>query len=154
MYITVHSAIGASAAQFVSEPWIAFIVGFLLHFIFDMIPHGDEGIKKWKLFKSHKSRIIAAGSLDLLGVMIMTVFWINHSEMSQIPTMLAAIAGSIAPDALWGLYELTGSPLLRWYYNFHKKLHHVLTKKELNLKYGFLFQGLILLAMTLFIISR
>ena len=153
MYITVHSAIGASAAQYISEPWIAFVLGFLLHFVFDMIPHGDEGIKKWKFFKSNRRRIVAAASLDLIGVMVMTVFWINHSEMSQIPIMLAAIAGSIAPDALWGLYELTGSPLLKGYYNFHKKLHHVLTKKELTLKHGFIFQGLILLAMTILIIS-
>jgi hypothetical protein len=151
MYITVHSAIGATAAQFLQEPWIAFILGFLLHFIFDMIPHGDEGIGKWKLFKTVRRRIVAAASLDLIGVIIITIYWLNHSDISLIPVMIAGIAGSIAPDALWGLYELTGTPLLKPYTKFHKKMHHILTKKELTIKQGLLFQGVILLILALIV---
>tara|TARA_B100001971_G_C18096134_1_gene486190 strand:- start:61 stop:525 length:465 start_codon:yes stop_codon:yes gene_type:complete len=153
MYITVHSAFGAAAGQIISQPLLAFVIGFALHFLFDIIPHGDEGLKNWKLFRTRRKRIVAAASLDFVGVMIMTSIWLKNADITYIPSMLAGIAGAIAPDALWGLYELTGTPILRWYYNFHKKLHHVLTKKELTMKQGFVYQGIVLLVLTWIITS-
>ncbi|PIR56728.1 MAG: hypothetical protein COU72_04705 [Parcubacteria group bacterium CG10_big_fil_rev_8_21_14_0_10_41_35] len=70
----------------------------------------------------------------------MSIYWINHSDSKNLAPMLAAIAGSVAPDALWGLYELTKSPILKWYRTLHTEIHELIFKKEISMKQGFLLQ--------------
>lgn len=148
MYITTHAAAGAAIGQFISPIWLAFILGFISHLVLDMIPHGDEWIKNWKLFRTRMQRTAAASLIDLIGVIIMTIYWINHSDISQLAPMLAAIAGAIAPDALWGLYELTKSPILAWYRTMHTKTHHLFFKTKLTIIQGFLLQIPLIIILT------
>jgi len=148
MYMTVHAAAGAVVGQFMPSVLLAFIAGFASHFVLDMIPHGDEWIKDWKLFRTHMQRTVAASLIDLFGVIIMITYWINHSDISNLPYLLAGIAGAIAPDALWGLYELTKSPVLKWYRKIHTISHHLIFKAKLSIWQGFLLQGVLLAILT------
>ena len=140
MYITAHAAAGAVLGQYISSVPLAFLAGFVMHLILDMIPHGDKWIKDWKWFKSRMTRIAVASFIDLIGVITMSIYWINHSDSKNLAPMLAAIAGSVAPDALWGLYELTKSPILKWYRTLHTEIHELIFKKEISMKQGFLLQ--------------
>ena len=44
MYLTAHSSAGVLIAAKVVNPWLAFVLGFLSHYVLDMIPHGEENI--------------------------------------------------------------------------------------------------------------
>jgi len=140
MYITAHAAAGAAIGQFMPSVLFAFIAGFISHIILDMIPHGDEWIKNWKFFRTRMQKITIASTIDFIGVIIMTIYWINHSDISQLPYILSGIAGAVAPDALWGLYELTKSPILKWYRKAHTKAHHLICNKKLTMIQGFIIQ--------------
>lgn len=153
MYITVHAAAGAAIGTFTGNPLLAFIGGFVSHLILDMIPHGDESIKKWKLFKTARRRIAAAAFLDLLGVMAVLVFIVNYADWRLLPLLFMGAAGGVAPDALWGFHEMTGTPLLKWYRTWHSKGHDILTRKKISLWQGLVVQ-IPLLALALWYITR
>jgi len=154
MYITVHAAAGAALGTFTGNPIFAFIAGFISHLIMDMIPHGDEGVHKWKLFKTARRRIAAAGVIDFAGVILVLLFLVNNADMRYVPGMFAGMAGGIAPDALWGFHELTGTPLLNWYRAWHSKGHEFLTKKKISMRKGFAMQISLVLALLWFVVSR
>jgi hypothetical protein len=139
MYITVHAAAGGAIGQFISEPWLAFALGFISHFILDAIPHGDENLKKLGWFKTLMKQHVGFGLIDFAGVLLTSILWINTSDLNQLTGVLAGIAGAIAPDALWGFHEFTKSPLLNSYRKFHNNLHHVF-KKKITLMQGFALQ--------------
>ncbi|OJI07646.1 hypothetical protein BK004_01015 [bacterium CG10_46_32] len=153
MFITVHAVAGAAIGATTGNPILAFIAGFISHLILDMIPHGDETISKWKLFKTVRRRIAAAAFIDFVGVMVMLVFIINNASLALLPGILAGMAGGIAPDALWGFHELTGTPLLSWYRKWHSKGHDLITKKKISMKKGFIVQ-LPLLVLLLWLVVR
>ena len=46
MFLTVHSAVGLVIPHYVKNPFLAFFAGFILHYVFDIIPHGDTKIPK------------------------------------------------------------------------------------------------------------
>lgn len=140
MYITVHAAAGAALGTLALNPILAFIGGFISHLVLDMIPHGDESIKKWKLFKTIRRRITAAAFIDSIGVVLALLYMIHNADMRLLPGILAGMAGAIAPDALWGFHELTGTPLLNWYHAWHSKGHDFITKKKISLARGFAVQ--------------
>ena len=154
MYITVHAAAGAAVGTLTGNPLLAFIGGFVSHLILDMIPHGDETIKKWKLFKTIRARVTAAALLDFAGVILALLFLLNNASMAFLPGMLAGMAGGIAPDALWGFHELTGTPLLNAYRAWHSKGHDFLTKKKISMKQGFAVQIPLLVLLLWFVVSR
>ncbi|MBI2050527.1 MAG: hypothetical protein HYT31_01860 [Parcubacteria group bacterium] len=154
MYITVHAAAGAALGTFTAHPLFAFIAGFISHLVLDMIPHGDETIKKWKLFRTVRLRIAAAALLDLIGVVLSLLFLVNNADLRFLPGMLAGMAGGIAPDALWGFHELTGTPLLNAYRAWHSKGHDFITTKKITLFQGFLVQLPLLAVFLWFAVSR
>jgi len=150
MYLTVHAAAGGAIGQWVNQPWLAFVIGFASHLVLDMIPHGDEGISSWTWFKTERARIVAAGMIDLVLMVVMLVIWIKYSgygQISQLPGMIAGTAGAVAPDALWGFQELTGAPLLRQYRAWHQKTHNII-KTKLTTNQGFLLQIPLLVILT------
>lgn len=152
MYLTVHAAAGAAIGQFIANPWLAFVLGFFSHFILDIIPHGDEGIKHWKLFKTNLQRIAAATIIDFLILSAMACYWLINSSIAEFPGMLYGMAGAVLPDTLWGFHEITGTPLLNWYSKLHSNLHHIF-KKPLALRHGFLIQIPLLALLTWLIIK-
>jgi hypothetical protein len=140
MYITVHAAAGAAIGTLIGSPILAFIGGFISHIILDMIPHGDEGIQNWKLFKTKRQRMAAAGLIDFFGVALLLAFLINRVDITLLPGVLAGMAGGISPDALWGFHEMTGTPLLNKYRSWHTLGHDFITKKKITIKQGFAVQ--------------
>ncbi|MDP6571723.1 MAG: hypothetical protein QF747_02715 [Patescibacteria group bacterium] len=140
MYITVHAAAGAAIGTLTLNPILAFIGGFISHLILDMIPHGDEGIQKCIWFKTKMQCTIAAALIDFIGVTILLIFLINRVDIALLPSIIAGMAGGIAPDALWGFHELTKTPLLGWYRRWHTNGHNFLTKKKINIIQGLLVQ--------------
>jgi hypothetical protein len=152
MYLTVHTAIGGAASQITSSPLIAFVLGVILHFMFDMVPHGDEWIKKIRLFRIKSFDYIFVILTDFILTIITALIWIKFTPIDQISLLFAGIAGGAAPDALWGFYEMTKSPSLAWYKKFHTNVHQFITKKTMPTKKGFVLQFVILAIASILII--
>ncbi len=148
MYLTIHAAMGGAIGQFINEPWLAFFIGFASHLLLDAIPHGDEDIIKWKLFKSDTAKMAVAASIDFAGLIIMTIYWVAGTPLAQMTGLLYGMAGAMAPDALWGFHQLTKTPLLRWYRDGHTKFHYLFTHRHLTILQGFLVQIPLLVIMT------
>jgi hypothetical protein len=140
MYITVHAAAGAAIGTLTLNPLLAFLGGFISHLILDMIPHGDEGIKNWSWFRTKLQRTIAAALIDFTGVLILFIFLMNRIDINIMASVIAGMAGGVAPDALWGFHELTKTSLLNKYRELHTKGHDLITKKKIILIHGFIVQ--------------
>lgn len=153
MYLTIHAALGGAIGQFINEPWLAFVVGFISHFLADAIPHGDEDIIKWKLFKSNTAKMAAAAGIDFIALSIIATYWISGTPISQLTGLLYGLAGAMAPDALWGFHQLTQTPLLHWYRGFHNKFHYLFTHRHLTILQGLAVQ-IPLLAILTWVITR
>lgn len=152
MFLTVHAAAAAAVGQFIDSPPLAFLAGFASHFVLDTIPHGDESIRHWRAFKTPRQRIAAAALIDFSILLVMTILWLSRSPVANFPSMVYAMAGSILPDALWGLHELTQTPLLSWYERSHGAVHRLLTKKQITMRQGFLIQVPLLILLTWLIV--
>ncbi|MFH0874175.1 MAG: hypothetical protein V1846_05055 [Candidatus Komeilibacteria bacterium] len=105
MYLTVHAAVGTLIASQTNSPLVAFVGGFVSHFILDFIPHGDEEVYDW--YHGHMGRLALILLLDLsafilylslvrpdlLGRPIPFVYWVG-------------IGGAVLPDFIAGLTML------------------------------------------------
>lgn len=152
MYLTVHAAAGAAIGATTDNLWLAFVLGIASHLLLDIIPHGDESITRWKLFKNKTSKIAAAAVLDGIVLLAVFIYWLQNADFSLLPGILAGMFGGILPDALWGIYMLTGSPLLKRYFRLHCWFHTII-KKRVSLGAGLLVQAPFLVFFTLIIIS-
>ncbi len=148
MYLTVHAALGGAIGQFIGEPWLAFVIGFASHLLSDAIPHGDEDIIKWKLFKTDTGRMAAAALIDFMILCGMGLYWIAATPWPQLPGLVFGMAGGMAPDMLWGFHQLTQAPFLNWYRNFHGRFHYVFTHRHLTIIQGLAVQIPLLLVLT------
>lgn len=148
MYLTIHAAIGGAIGQFINEPALAFLIGIISHLLSDAIPHGDEDIIKWKLFKSDTVKMAVAASIDFIALTALVVYWLTNTPLSQMSGLIYGLAGAMAPDALWGFHELTRTPLLHWYRDFHTKFHYIFGHRHLTIVQGFMVQIPLLAIMT------
>jgi hypothetical protein len=148
MFLTVHGAVGILIGQHVKNPLLAFVIGFLTHYLFDIIPHGDtKAPAKWKQVKY----MALAASIDML-VLIFTLLWLyTRIEIINL-SIAAALLGSVLPDFLQAFYFLSNRKLFKLCQKVHDFFHEYISNKyEWNLYAGFLFQ-LIVLALMIFLI--
>ncbi len=70
MLTSTHSLVGASAGKYIPNPFLAFLAGVFLHFVFDKIPHF------WSLNKKFEGLMLA---LDTVGtILIIIVLFFSH----------------------------------------------------------------------------
>jgi len=154
MFISVHAAAAMVVGKTVASSPLAFILGFVLHFVLDIIPHGDEklgkkffGIEIGKFQRHDDFKPLALyGSLDACFLGIFLAFMFKNFEFVRADNVVWAIFGGIIPDVLVAFYKLYNIKPLKWFYDLHNSIHTVLLKrikKDLPLKYGIAWQGLI-----------
>ncbi|MFA6421893.1 MAG: hypothetical protein WCV92_00600 [Candidatus Buchananbacteria bacterium] len=153
MFITVHAAIATLAGSQISNPILAFFAGMGLHFVFDIIPHGDKelgkkfwGLKMKKVRREDKLTMMALyGSMDACALVIYLVFIFKTFDFAKSDSVSMAILGGVLPDLIVGLYQFTKFKWLKWFYTFHNKVHYLLLSKlenDIPIKYGMLLQGI------------
>ncbi len=138
MFITVHAAAAAVIGKKVTNPYLAFILGFVLHFVGDIIPHGDEQLGK-KFFGLDISNIFQPetklkfmalyGSLDACALVIFLLFLFRNFTFANSDSVTWAMIGGILPDILVALYQLGKFRILKGFSEFHNWNHHLLLKK-------------------------
>lgn len=147
MFLTVHSAVGLTAvtALGITDPAAAFALGWALHYVGDAIPHGDERIGDWVLESAKPVRRALPFFVGDFAFMSAACAAFYASAGLQWH-LLAAVAGSILPDVLFGTEMVFQRKLFGPISDLHLKAHY-LTGILLPLKFGMPFQ--LLLAVTL-----
>ena len=139
MFLIIHSLVGSVLGHLILSPVMAFFVGVLSHFLLDMIPHGDDQLKKY-LGDSHLKHMMI-GAMDGMLALIMLLAVANIVGFRQ--SILFGALGGILPDLIWGIPALFKRKTLKWYESFHHNMHFVV-KKRLPLVPGFLLQILVI----------
>jgi len=162
MFITAHAAIATVIGRQVNNSLLAFLIGLISHFIFDLIPHGDSklGQRFWgerlKFLKDRREFKFMAiyGSLDSLTLAFYLIFIFKNFEFARADNVIWAIIGSILPDVLVAIYKLREFKWLKWFFDFHAKNHNYLVNKinfDWPIKYGIVMQ-LILITLVIWLI--
>lgn len=139
MYLVVHSAIGAVLASEVThDPVTGFFLGWLSHYVADLIPHGDEQAGEWARRKNEIRRYLLLAGID--GTIVLALFLALTAHRGFSPLMLAAVGGSILPDVMWGLEKLFGKKVFGPLQRFHFAIHNHF-RVRLPLWLGLLFQA-------------
>jgi len=95
----------------------------------------------------------AAAGIDFICLTAIAVYWLSGTPLEQMNGLLYGMAGGIAPDALWGFHQLTKTPLLNWYRDFHTKFHYLFTRRHITILQGFAVQIPLLAIMTWIIVK-
>ena len=151
MFLTAHSAIGVAIATKATNPWLAFSLAFIAHYILDAIPHGDEAL--FDNMKTKKDKYTKLSIMLIIDFVIIAIYLLLiMTKISLDPVIIfAAVLGSILPDILWGLYDVKPIKILKPFIKLHSACHNVFHKK-LSLKTGLLIQLLIVILATIYII--
>lgn len=151
MFITVHTAAGALVGTQITNPYFSFITGVILHFIMDIIPHGDReigkrffGLLNKKISEEEKIKSLAAyGLIDYIALALFLLYAVKSFYFTKDDGVIWGIIGSILPDLLVAIYVLTKSRYLKWFFDFHKYVHHLVIsrmKNDIPLKAGIIMQ--------------
>ncbi len=141
MFLTVHAVASLTTLKISSNPIILLGLNFLLHYVLDSIPHGDWGTMKG--FKNTIVNYIILFISDMFFVILVCFLYIKSNPVNTI-NVLCAIMGSILPDILWGLYDLTKLKFLKIFVNINHFAHQILGFQEEQRLY-FLTQILIII---------
>ena len=141
MFLTTHTSIALLISTKIMSPFLGFILGFISHFLADIIPHGDEsiGIKSRKLEKKEKFLFLGSiGILDLLLALFLIYFFLKSFSIDNI-IVFATVIGSWLPDLLWMSIDFFNLKFLNFFLKFHKYMHTLIDYRY-PLIYGLFFQ--------------
>ena len=144
MFLTVHASAGIYIGTVITNPWLAFILAIISHLILDAVPHGDENIGKETDKKKKIIKLSIIAFVDTLGVVILYYFLTSYF-ITPSPAIILGIIGSIMPDYLWGVYELTKNKILGWISIHILSYFHNILHTRVSLPVGMLIQALTLL---------
>jgi hypothetical protein len=147
MTLTAHAAMGAVIGEAVGNPLLGFIIAIAVHFLVDIIPHGDNFISNnYRVLKRRRKQAVAYVSLDAIAAILFVLFIVNVRDVALIRPISIGIIGSILPDLLVGLYDITKSKYLRWIYKIHFVFHDFLIKRhgDIPLKFSLVAQAILI----------
>lgn len=134
MYLSLHTTIAVATSNYLPNPWLAFITNFILHFILDLIPHGDTKDASKLDGKKYDKTFIIISLADLLTSTAIIWYYAWTHNFAINPNVPWGILGAIIPDLAMGFAIF--SELRPWLYNlnkwwtepylaFHKKNHFI-----------------------------
>lgn len=139
---------GAVIGEAVGNPLLGFIIAIAVHFLVDIIPHGDNFISNnFRVLKRRRKLAVAYVSLDAIAAILFVLFIVNVRDVALIRPISMGIVGSILPDLLVGLYDITKSKYLRWIYKLHFVFHDILINRygDVPLRYSLAAQMILVL---------
>jgi hypothetical protein len=138
MTLATHAVVGGAVASlFPSHPIIAFVVGFLSHFVLDAIPHWDYKllsayINPNKVDKNFGLDLLHVGTDMILGILITLLIW-HPISVSQLEILFLGIFGGVLPDFLQFVYLRFPHQPMILIQKFHDFMHakHELANRPL-----------------------
>ncbi len=153
MFLTVHTAAGVIIGETVGNPWLGFLAGLISHFILDAIPHGDNTLitNRPKFAKNTIDLLIKLLITDLCFLVLIFGALYLEGEILLTWPLIMAVAGTILPDFIQGIYFLNKTKKLEKYFAFHEKMHTVMNGLTVSFRTGMIIQFSVLMIL-LFII--
>lgn len=150
MFLVGHTAAGAVIASITSELALAFGLGWLSHYVIDAIPHGDECISEWACRGSYVRRFLAVACLDSALTAAILAMYVIYSGFSA--PLLFAVAGSVLPDAMWGIEQVAHRRLFGPLGALHNKVHNCF-RVRLTAAQGLSLQGTVVMLAWLYLLQ-
>lgn len=94
MLLGAHLMSGAVAGEIIENPFLAFFLGFILHFVVDAIPHFDTTDDHKLTFR----QILLITIEGTVGLLVLIYCFLNFS--SNKVSFLAGAFGSVLPDLI------------------------------------------------------
>jgi len=154
MTLSTHTAIGALIGGSIGNPLLGFIIGFISHLLVDMIPHGDAGLRKKYHSRQARKAGLAYVSIDgAMAILLLLVFF-NLIDFDSRFVFTAAVAGSVLPDILVGVYELTKQRFLGRFVKMHVYFHDYFVNRygDVKLLHGIVGQTVFLVILIHFLV--
>ncbi|MEI7791953.1 MAG: hypothetical protein WCI57_00485 [Candidatus Berkelbacteria bacterium] len=120
MIISVHFLAGGVAGEAIGNPIYAFLLGIILHFVLDAIPHFDNVLKNGKW--NYKQVIFTA--LDVLATAWMLFGYLKPDLNFSNPLLWGAFGG-VLPDLLDNIpfFTIRNTKFGRLFHRFHLRIH-------------------------------
>ena len=141
MFLTIHTAAGAIIGKSLPSVWLAFVIGFISHFILDLIPHGDEECVMTKDRKLSKKRFFIIASLDGLITLTLVYSLYTQNFFYQPASIMAGVAGAVLPDFINMAAVVTKQKIFKRFCVLHTVLHDLIPQTK-----NFQYPGLVLQA--------
>jgi len=148
MTLTAHAAMGAVIGEAIGNPLLGFVVAIIIHFLVDIIPHGDTFISNnYRVLKRRRKQALAYVTVDAICAILFILFIVNVRDVALIRSISLGIFGSVLPDLLVGLFDITKTKYLRWIFKLHFYFHDLIIKKrgDVPLKYALAAQAVLVL---------
>jgi hypothetical protein len=147
--MTPHTSVALWLTTKMVNPWLAFVVGFAMHFFLDFIPHGDSDLdQSKKTAKEQKALEFKIAAIDFVFSMILLISFFTSSIEFNKYVLIAALVGSWMPDWIWMATDFLHLKFMGWYNRFHVFVHNLIGY-DFTMPFGFSFQLLV----TIFFIS-
>ncbi len=147
MFIVTHAAIGAVIAEALpTHPFLAFTLAFLVHFLTDLIPHGDTGLYKGYVAGTQVKTAYLFVGIDALATVISVIYLLTKIVFDHRLAITMGIVGGVLPDMLVAIYEVFRPKWLRWFHRLHFYFHNLISGKigDLSLQNGFIVEIVVL----------
>ncbi|MDO8435181.1 MAG: hypothetical protein Q7S89_00680 [bacterium] len=152
MVNVIHGAVGALLGQHLESSPLAFLVGFLSHFVLDSIPHGDrDSMLKWRHHGKIDSHWWVMG-IDFILTVVFVAIAFSLDVFANPYAAAYGFVGAIIPDTLIGISELcqllgVKSRIFRRFYALHFWFHNILLRRNIDFSVlkGLFFQGAVLI---------
>ena len=142
MTLTTHAAIGAAIGHQMGNPILGFCLGMISHFLVDMIPHGDSKFAEMYLKKQRKTRAaVAYVTVDATIALLFILALMNVGDYANRLAFSASIAGSIMPDLLTGLADVTKAKMLKPFVRVHFFFHNFFLNRYGDVKLSYALAG-------------
>ncbi|MBT4516832.1 MAG: hypothetical protein HOC78_02965 [Candidatus Komeilibacteria bacterium] len=146
MFITAHTSAALWISTRITDPILAFILGIVSHFIFDMIPHGDESLADHVEGKRAKFLYeMRVAFIDTILAVVLIYFFVSHGPVVNPYVLYPAVLGTWLPDIAWIAIEHFKLTKFYWYIVYHGKLHNFFDW-QYSIVYGVPFQIIVTLS--------
>lgn len=129
MFLATHAVTGALIAKVAPNPVVAFALGFVSHFVLDMVPHGDAEMYKKYQNGERMGQSMAKVMIDGVVTLYLVLAMREANLFDHEHRVSAAIAGSVLPDLIVGFYLGTKTKYLKWFHDFHIRIHNVIVNR-------------------------
>ncbi len=148
MFMTAHTSVALWLTTKLLNPWLAFVLGFVMHFFLDFLPHGDSDFDYHKK-NEHEQKIFElkiAGIDVIFSIILIYSFLTSQIDFNQY-ILLAALLGSWVPDWIWMASDYLHLKFMGWYNRFHVKVHNLIGY-DFTMPFGLTFQILVTIFFT------
>ncbi len=132
MLLTTHVSTTLLICQGLSNPWLAFLIGLITHYLLDIIPHGDrikenryliDDIKYHKKYPGEFKRYKIIAPVDVAIAALLAGYLYLSGQILHPEIIIPGILGAVLPDAIHGLNLIMKSKIITKINRFHMQMH-------------------------------